>query len=308
MRRLQAPFPWFGGKSRIAAEVWLRFGAADNYVEPFFGSGAMLLARPDEPKIETINDKDRFVCNFWRATQAAPDEVARWCDWPVNEADLSARHHWLITEGAARTAQCETDPSHYDAQVAGWWCWGLCSWIGSGWCSGEGPWAVEDGEWVNRQRPHLGNAGRGAVHQWFAALAARLRRVRVCCGDWRRVTGPTVTHRHGLTAVFLDPPYADTAGRTDGLYAQDSLAVAHEAREWAIANGDNPLIRIALCGYEGEHQFPATWTRLNWKASGGYGSQGEGAGRENAKREMIWFSPHCIKIEAEQRPLFEALV
>ena len=37
---LRAPFPWFGGKRRVAPEVWERFGDVPNYVEPFFGSGA----------------------------------------------------------------------------------------------------------------------------------------------------------------------------------------------------------------------------------------------------------------------------
>lgn len=43
---LRAPFPYFGGKMRVASVVWDRFGDVPNYVEPFFGSGAILLARP----------------------------------------------------------------------------------------------------------------------------------------------------------------------------------------------------------------------------------------------------------------------
>lgn len=39
---LKAPFPWFGGKSRVAPQVWERFGDVDNYVEPFAGSLAVL--------------------------------------------------------------------------------------------------------------------------------------------------------------------------------------------------------------------------------------------------------------------------
>lgn len=53
---LKAPFPWFGGKSLAASLIWERLGDVPNYVEPFFGSGAVLLARPHEPGIETIND------------------------------------------------------------------------------------------------------------------------------------------------------------------------------------------------------------------------------------------------------------
>lgn len=44
--KLKAPFPWFGGKSRVAHIVWERFGDVPNYVEPFAGSLAVLLRRP----------------------------------------------------------------------------------------------------------------------------------------------------------------------------------------------------------------------------------------------------------------------
>ena len=35
---MKSPFPWFGGKSKVAEIVWERFGDVQNYVEPFFGS------------------------------------------------------------------------------------------------------------------------------------------------------------------------------------------------------------------------------------------------------------------------------
>lgn len=38
MTDLRAPFPWFGGKRRVASLVWERFGNVPNYVEPFAGS------------------------------------------------------------------------------------------------------------------------------------------------------------------------------------------------------------------------------------------------------------------------------
>ena len=97
------------------------------------------------------------------------------------------------------------DPDFFDAKAAGWWCWGLNCWIGSGWCSGSGPWVSENGamvlrttaqlgpnqrepetstaragvnrqrpgqqaQGVNRQRPHLGDSGRrsACVAAWRA--------------------------------------------------------------------------------------------------------------------------------------------
>lgn len=322
MSKLQAPFPWFGGKSKVGPIVWPRFGEVRNYVEPFMGSLAMLLARPTPFEgTETVNDADGFVANFWRATRHDPEAVAQHADWPVNENDLHARHSWLVGQRESITARLEGDPEWFDAKVAGWWCWGQCCWIGSGWCSGDGPWSVVGGELVKtgeaggnrRKLVHLGDAGRGVNRQreplmaWFAALGERLRGVRVCCGDWSRVCGPTPTTKQGLTAVFLDPPYADTADRTSDLYSADSLTVAHAVREWAIERGDDLMMRVALCGYEDEHAMPDGWECVAWKAKGGYGSQSSQHDNPNARRERIWFSPHCVKVgrqRTSQMPLF----
>ena len=172
---LQAPFPYFGGKRKAAETVWPAFGRVDNYVEPFAGSAAMLLAAPpDAARIETINDFDGFVANFWRAIAHDPDAVAHAADWPVNEVDLMARHSWLVRHRQPITEQLCADPDWYDARSAGWWVWGACNWIGGGWCSGDGPWVHDGtrlvrkegdaGKGINRQLPHLGN-GKGINRQ-----------------------------------------------------------------------------------------------------------------------------------------------
>jgi len=351
------PFPYFGGKSTVADVVWDALGDVDNYIEPFFGSGAVLFLRPGEIHgLETVNDADGMVSNFWRAVKDAPDAVAEHADWIVSEADLHARHLWLVGQRESLTERLCGDPEFYDVKAAGWWVWGLCCWIGNGFCSGNGPWVSKDGvmvlsdgkgvsrqlphlgnagQGVNRQRPHLGNSGQGVNRKrphlgdsgqgvnrrlphlgdsgqrvnrkfdgdcsarrevlisYMQSLADRLRSVRVCCGDWSRVCGPSVTFKHGTTGVFLDPPYSAEANRAMNIYTTDSGDVAHAAREWAIEQGSNPLMRICLAGYEGEHAMPSDWRAYEWKASGGYGTQGDGRGRENSHRERLWFSPHC---------------
>lgn len=152
---LRAPFPYLGGKSRVAHVVWRAFGNEPNYVEPFFGSGAVMLGRPHEPKVETANDADGLLANFWRSIKHAPAVVAEHADWPVNECDLHARHLWLVEQRETLTARLHGDPEFYDAKIAGWWVWGICSWIGSGWCSGEGPWraALDDESKIYRLVP-----------------------------------------------------------------------------------------------------------------------------------------------------------
>jgi len=352
---LQAPFPWFGGKSRAGAEIWQALGEPKNYVEPFCGSLAALLTAPRIHGVETVNDADGFVANFWRAVQAAPDGVARFADWPVNEADLEARHAWLLAR-TERLRWCLQDPDFFDAKIAGWWVWGQCAWIGTGWCSGEGPHRHDGAHFVNRQLPHLGNAGMGinrklphlgnagrginrqlphlgnagrginrqlphlgnagrginrklphlgdagrginrklphlgdagrGIRDTMTALAERLRRVRVACGDWARVVTPAVTWRHGLTGVFLDPPYGE--GAMEYSAGGNASSIASDVWKWAVENGAHKKLRIVVAAYEDGRAVPDGWTVRRWKARKGYSADGG----ENSRREVLYCSPRC---------------
>ena len=336
---LAAPFPYFGGKANACEQVWQAFGAVDNYVEPFAGSAAMLLGAPSGKRVETINDFDGFIANFWRAIAHDPEDVAHHADWPCNEVDLFARHSWLVRQRESLTEQLHADPAWFDAKIAGWWCWGACNWIGSGWCSGTGPW-IHDGEkivdsrklphlgnagrGINRKLPHLGNAGRGInrqlphlgnaglginrqlphlsagrghprrayIMEWFVKLHERLRDVRVTSGDWSRVVKDSVTTRHGLTGVFLDPPY--TKGAMDYGNGGMGLGIADAVRVWCLENGQDKNLRIVLCGHAGEHDslLAHGWTARQWTARKGYALTDEAV--ENSASETIWCSPHCM--------------
>ena len=135
---LLSPFPWFGGKSSVADQVWGALGKVQTYIEPFFGSGAVLLNRGSPIQgTEIINDLDGFVVNFWRATQQDPEGVASFVLSPINEIDLLARHRWLCETTRKREflKRMQEDPEYYDVKVAGWWVWGISAWIGSGWCT-----------------------------------------------------------------------------------------------------------------------------------------------------------------------------
>lgn len=317
IEKLKAPFPWFGGKSRAASLIWDRFGNVPNYVEPFAGSLAVLLARPTPPGNEIVNDLDCYVANAWRAVRADPDGVAGVCDWPVNEADLHARHRWLHGRVEFRE-RMKSDPDYFDARIAGYWIWGLSCWIGDNFCRPKNQDALPHltgGQGVARQVPRM-TGGQGVARKvphltggqldtrrkfnttqgenlvaWFAALSARLRFTKICCGDWARVCSKAATYGQGVTGVLLDPPY-DTDGHDD-VYGDMSRGISGAVKDWAVENGGNPLLRIALCGYAGEHAMPPEWERVEWKATGGYGNQSKD--NNNAERERIWFSPACLR-------------
>ena len=323
----KAPFPWFGGKSKAAKLIWSRFGPADlgNYVEPFLGSAAVFLRGPEEfSGWVTLNDFDGHLVNFWRSVSTHPEETAAAASQPVFEADLHARHLRLVRAAGRLAARLMADPDYCEPILAGWWAWGACAWIGSGWCAGAGPWHEEPddegidvltlgdggtgvnrklphlgngGTGVNRNLPHLGNGGKGGltaeklawVQAWFSSLQDSFREARVACGDWQRVCSPGTMTRNGICGVLLDPPYSQTAA----VYAKDSNSVAHDVRRWCIENGPNPRLRIALCGHDTEHnELEALgWTVEKWAKSGGY------QGKDD--RERIWFSPACIKPDTQ---------
>ncbi len=48
------------------------------------------------------------------------------------------------------------------------------------------------------------------------------------------------------------------------------------------------------------------WECVPWKAKGGYGSQRKDGSNDNAHRERLWFSPHCLKPNRhDDLPLFK---
>lgn len=304
------PFPYFGGKRRVAAQVWQALAAdVPGYTEPFAGSLAVLRLRPGGAgKIETVNDLDGLLVNVWRALAYQPEATAEAADWPVSELDIRARH------GACRAAldglpsRLEADPRWCDPELAGWWIYGACATIGDTWHKPR----------TGRGIPHLGGYG-GGIHQlhgrlrrealrdWFGALSTRLDRVRICCGDWRRMLSYSAmgADKAPIKGVFLDPPY-DPAEHGVSYAHGAGAGVSADVRAWCLEHGADPALRIVLAGYAGEgHEALEAegWRVVAWKASGGFGNtsklrdEGSTRGASNAGRERLWLSPHCLAVD-----------
>lgn len=308
-----APFQWYGNKREAAGLVWRLLGDPTIYLEPFFGAGGVLLNRPTAAsswQLEVVNDIDGALVNAWRALRADPEGLADLLMDPITEIDKHARGAaviaWRESEGREHLGG---DPYFYDLEMAAFWLYFACLMIGGG----HGPW-VSDGErlvksetghGIRRSKPSTNvsgylrsrTKGREALTLYFMVLSERLKNVVVLNGGWERcVTSSMLNGNRRFSAdmsgcaVFLDPPYADTAERSDGLYGCDSLTVAHEVREWCLANADRPNTRIVLAGFEGEHGsalIEAGWTEHRWERTStvGRGSQ--------FHRERLWASPQC---------------
>jgi hypothetical protein len=261
----------------------------------------VLLSAPEPASLEVIGDANGFIANFWRAVVAQADEVARWTDYPVSHVDLGARHVWMMGE-RERLGVALQDP-HWpgDAKLAGWWVWGQCAWIGSGWCewTGQVPHVSDAGRGIQAtgQVPHVSDAGRGdalwtsggrTAMRWLRELADRLERVRVVHGSWDRC----LNSHYGaeLTAIFLDPPYK----AYEKLYGV-SDPVAVECETWARENAG---LRVALCGHRGDYDLPG-WVEHEWDRG-----RLTYSGAETTAKECVWFSPACLPLVAKQASLF----
>lgn len=299
---LKAPFPYFGGKSRVADVVWNALGDVDVYCEPFFGSGAVLLARPHQPRREIINDADGFVANFWRAVKLAPRAVARHADWPSNETDLVARHRWLCQHARKQRFldRMLADPKYFSAEIAGRWVWTLSQWIGGGCCDGtyhkpgdpRNKGTCINGGKIPRLNPNgiFSISRRDRVEALFDDYSKRFRHTIVACGDWARVCGNAGLPPKKLCGLFLDPPYAHDTGRDCTIYNIEK-AGTDDVERYCRDNGTRRNLRIVLAGFEGEYKLPG-WRIHKWTRSLAY-ARSEQA-RANLARERLWFSPHCL--------------
>ena len=315
---LRAPFQFFGGKSGIASLIWYAFGEVKHYIEPFCGSAAVLLANPRPASLEVIGDSNGYIANFWRAVKYQPDLTWAEADYPVSHIDMAARHIWLSEP--ARVAALNgalMDPEWTgDARMAGWWVYGQCCWIGSGWCDGKVPHTSNAGMGLQApgQVPHTGNAGmglqapgkvphtsdagmgaqsppdgelltpyQGRAREWIRALSERLARVRVIHGDWTRCLNMHYGDKGKSAAIFFDPPYVSF----ERLY-RDTKPVALDVAAWCA---EHPEVRVALSGHVGDYDLPGwqvvNWTRGRLSYSGG----------KTTDKEALYFSPACRRVK-----------
>ena len=325
--KINAPFPYYGGKGRWADIIWPRLGwgpsAPTVYVEPFAGSLAILLASVPHER-EIIADTSGHVVNFWRSVQQYPDKVAYWADSPTFHHDLTARHRWLIRWGEQMSPMLEQEANWCDPKAAGWWCWGMCNWIGGGFAENinnekrphvqpgnsrrgvqvarkfavpdKRPYARDTvgGRGVNAQRrEHAGyRIGTGdGLRGWMYDLQDRLSCVITLNRSWESAVTPVMLMEGGnwkkpSVAVFLDPPYR-TDRRSTKLYGSDRDGSSDDVAiaSYRWAISHGEAYRIAYAMHDGDFDIPPGWNSEVLSFRKG----GDG------RMDQIIFSPACLK-------------
>ena len=269
------PLKWHGGKHYLAARFVNLMPRHLHYVEPFFGGGAVLLARdPNDPSLwqpphvgvsEVVNDVNGRLVNFWRVLK---DEEAFRRFVRLAQAIPVARAEW---EAAHARTPIEGDPVG-DALAF----FVDCRQSRSGLMTGFTP--------VTRSRTRRGMNGN--VSEWLSAVDglpdvhARLRRVMIenmpAVQLIRREDAPSTLH-------YCDPPYLHETRKATEAYAYEMTEVDHAELLDVLRQCKG---KVMLSGYPSELYDGqlAGWTRHTFDLPN-HAASGKEKRRET---EVLW--------------------
>lgn len=211
-RRYRLAFGWYGGKYSHLDWLLPLLPATHAYCEPFGGSAAVLLNRPPSP-VETYNDIDGEVVNFFRVLRDAPQAlVAAIALTPFAREELAR---------AVREDPEALDPVE---RARRFYVRARQTRTGLAQTASEGRWAT----CRDTSRRGMG----GAVSRWLAspdtlaAVAARLIRVQI---EHRPALEVIRQYDTPDTLFYCDPPYPHEARGDRKAYRYEMSDADHEA-------------------------------------------------------------------------------
>lgn len=255
---MRPPFPYYGSKQSIAAQIVDLLPPHQHYVEPFAGSLSVLLAKPVS-RFETVNDLYGELMTFWRILRDRPVDLARVCA--------------LTPHSRAEYAAAE-DLSGDELEVARR-VWVRLSQSRSGLLGRKTGWRfyVDPGGSSSSMPDYLvGYVGR------IAAAAERLHSVSLECRPALKVID--AYGRSAEVCLYVDPPYLGST-RTGAHYAHEMRADAEHLELLEVLRACNAS--VVLSGYASELYDGALpgWSRVEIPSFNGNASSG-------ARTEIVW--------------------
>lgn len=274
----RSPFPWFGGKQKLADEILSHFPPHLVYVE-VFGGGASVLLSKSPGALDVYNDRDESLVNFFRVLRDLPHQLV-----PLLELTPYARAEW---EHARASIDTEKDPVE-KARLF---------------------YVIAAGSFAGFAARDNGSAGRGwggerlgRMHLSRAASTAnrvdniwrfveRLRLVQIECLEWRACLE---RYDHVDCLFYLDPPYVPETRRSGGyrheLTTDDHAELVERVlvlKGCAIVSGyDHPLYEALVSdGGFVRHEYGA------WSTA----ARGEKGQPRDRRTEVVWTSPQATR-------------
>ncbi len=246
-KRKRIVFGWYGGKFNHLDWLLPLLPAAHHYCEPFAGSAAVLLNRPPSP-VETYNDVDGEVVNFFRVLRDHGEELQRAIALtPFSREEF----HTAITASGRGVSRLERARRFY--VLARQTRTGLAQ-------------SATLGRWANCK--DTSRAGMsGVVSRWLGGveglsdIAQRLLRVQI---ENRPALDIIRLYDNPTTLFYCDPPYlhgtrGDNAAygyeMADGEHIELAAALRRCVGKVAISGYRNALMDRL---YQGWRRFDAT--------------------------------------------------
>lgn len=265
---------YYGGKFRLAAWILNHFPKHICYIEPCFGGGSVLLLKP-RSKVETVNDIDRNVVNFFQVLRDRPQEL-------INKIKLTP---WARDEIELHP-NCTDDPIE---KARRFW---LQSWMT----------IAQTDQNQSFRVSKKGTAQPAAIllqSDYLYSVANRLSGVQIENRDSLDFI-ETYDTENGL--IYFDPPYLkDTRSHADeyAFEVDDQFHVAaaellNKARAYVVVSGYTHPLYTQLYESNG-------WGRVDTIAL---------ANSQQLKTESLWLSPRTVEalqVNLAGLPLFEAL-
>jgi DNA adenine methylase len=275
---------YFGSKSQIAPWIISHFPRHTSYCEPFGGGANVLLQKPRSP-IETYNDLDGQVVNFFRVLRDQPDELIRRLE---------------LTPYARAELELALEPTDDPLEAARRFfvsCWMT---IG-GWSEGQ-----TKNSWRYIKSPNGRSKSPAAYwrmdHLWV--VAERLMGVQIECRDGLYIAAHMDTPE---TLTYLDPPYLmeTRSGSHRYIYEfseEDHVRLAEVAKSlegYCVISGYPSELYADLYELEG-------WVRVETQVR--INSSRTNRERPSMRTECLWISPRtwaALQAERAMQPLLE---
>lgn len=225
----QIAFGWYGGKFSHLDWLLPLLPEAKHYCEPFGGSAAVLLNRAPSP-VETYNDLDGEVVNFFRALREQKEEL-------IEAIGLTPFSKQELTEACSESNSALNDLERARRFFV------RARQVRTGLAQTASP-----GRWAHcKLTSRAGMAG--AVSRWLGSveglseIAQRLLRVQI-----ENAPALEVIQRYESeeTLFYLDPPYPHESRRDARAYGYEMSDADHQELALALRSVKG---KIAISGY-----------------------------------------------------------
>ncbi|MFT9116575.1 MAG: DNA adenine methylase [Sporolactobacillus sp.] len=244
-----------GSKWSMADWIISYFPDHETYLEPFFGSGAVLFTKP-RSQLETVNDIDGEIVNLFRVIRERPDELAH----AIRFTPHSRQEYYSSYESAADDLERARQ-----LVVRLWQGRGGKTSHRTGWrsmieCNGPLP----GKEWLK-------------FPEKIAAVSDRLMGVQIEC---QPAVDLIKRYSRRNVLIYADPPYVHST-RTTTSYRCEMSDDDHEELLQVLNNHPGPVI---LSGYDNPmyEDMLGSWNKFTKQAKAEAGAR---------RTETLWINP-----------------